>query len=110
MKREYFVYILASKIYGTLYIGVTNDLLKRVYEHKNKLIEGFTSKYIIDKLVYYDSSISIQAAIAREKQLKRWKRQWKINLIEEFNPEWKDLYENLLSGAGIPNRFLPSQE
>ena len=108
MKKEYFVSILASKPYGTLYIGVTNDLLKRIYEHKNKLVKGFTEKYNIDRLVYYDSSISIQAAIAREKQLKRWKRQWKINLIEEFNPEWQDLYQNLLTGHK-PNGSLPSQ-
>ena len=75
----------------TLYIGVTNDLRRRIYEHKNKLIDGFTKKYNVTKLVYYESCSSIDAAIRRERQLKNWHRQWKINLIESINQDWKDL-------------------
>ena len=85
--RQYYVYILASKRNGTLYIGVTNNLLKRVYEHKNNLIEGFTQKYNVHNLVYYERYDDIYGAIAREKRMKKWKRQWKINLIEEENKE-----------------------
>lgn len=82
---------------GTLYIGVTNNLIKRVYEHKNKLIDGFTKKYNVGRLVYYEETVNIISAITREKQVKKWKRQWKINLIEENNPNWNDLYDKLLS-------------
>ncbi|MDT8300381.1 MAG: GIY-YIG nuclease family protein [Sedimentisphaerales bacterium] len=89
--RQYFVYILASKKNGTLYIGVTNNLLKRVYEHKNNLIEGFTQKYSVHNLVYYEVHDNIGKAITREKQMKKWKRQWKIELIETDNPQWTDL-------------------
>jgi putative endonuclease len=103
---DYFVYILASKTYGTLYIGMTNDLTRRVYEHKHDLAQGFTRKYQVHKLVYYEGYGDVREAIKREKQLKRWKRQWKINLIEESNPEWKDLYREIAP----TNRFLPSQE
>ena len=81
-----YVYILASKKNGTLYIGVTSDLVKRVYEHKNDLIHGFTQKYHVHRLVYYEETNSPDSAITREKQIKKWKRQWKIELIEEFNP------------------------
>jgi putative endonuclease len=75
-----------------LYIGVTSDLVKRVYEHKNNLVGGFTKKYNVHKLVYYETTEDINSAITREKQLKRWKRSWKIELIEKKNPEWRDLY------------------
>ena len=92
---EYFVYILASKKNGTLYIGVTNDLLKRVHEHKNNLIPGFTSKYGVHNLVYYERYADIYSAIAREKNIKKWKRAWKVELIEKTNPEWRDLYNDL---------------
>lgn len=92
----YYVYILASKYKGTLYIGVTSNLLKRIYEHKHKLITGFTSSYDVDKLVYFEETEDIPIAINREKQLKKWKREWKINLIERNNPHWLDLYFNLL--------------
>ena len=95
--RKYFVYILASKKNGTLYIGVTNDLTKRVYQHKNNLVEGFTQKYGIHKLVYYEIFKNIQDAITREKNIKKWKRKWKIELIEELNPNWKDLYYTLIA-------------
>ena len=92
---QYFVYILASKKNGTLYIGVTNNLLKRVYEHKNNLVEGFTQKYDVHNLVYYEIFRSIQDAITREKNIKKWKRKWKMELIEESNPNWEDLYDTL---------------
>ena len=88
--REYYVYIMTNKS-GTLYTGVTNDLLRRVYEHKHKLISGFTSRYNITRLVYYEAASDIRAAIAREKQIKGWLRSKKIDLIESVNPTWKDL-------------------
>ena len=78
-----------------LYIGVTNDLVRRIYEHKNKMIDGFTKKYNLTKLVYYEATTDVRSAIEREKQLKNWHREWKMNLIIEFNPEWKDLSEML---------------
>jgi len=90
--NSYSVYILASKKHGVLYIGVTNNLLKRVYEHKNKIHKGFTEKYFVNKLVYFEETDSIFSAIEREKQLKKWNRKWKIELIESMNPEWNDLY------------------
>jgi len=90
--KQYYVYILASKKNGVLYIGMTNDLRKRVFEHKNKLVNNFTKKYIINKLVYFEHTNQPQDAITREKRLKKWKRQWKIELIESMNPDWKDLY------------------
>lgn len=90
---QYYVYILSSKRNGTLYIGVTNDLKRRVYEHKNGLIDGFTKKYSIKNLVYYEQTNDIHEAILREKRLKKWNRSWKIKLIEEMNPDWKDLSE-----------------
>ena len=93
--NDYYVYILASKRNGTLYIGVTNDLIKRVYEHKNGMIEGFTKKYSVHMLVYYEQTNDSYSAIEREKRLKRWKRQWKIDLIQKSNPEWRDLYYDL---------------
>ncbi len=93
--KIYFVYILASKKRGVLYIGVTNNLKRRVYEHKNGIIEGFTKRYFVKNLVWYDSTDSIESAITREKQMKFWKREWKINIIEKNNPEWNDLSDNL---------------
>lgn len=92
MQKTYYVYILASKKRGTLYIGVTNDLRKRVYEHKNRLVNGFTKRYNIHMLVYYKQTINIESTLQREKQLKKWYRAWKIELIEKQNPEWDDLY------------------
>ncbi|NTV40694.1 MAG: GIY-YIG nuclease family protein [Candidatus Moranbacteria bacterium] len=90
-ERTYFVYILASHRNGTLYIGVTSNLVKRIWEHKNKLVEGFTKKYDIEKLVYCETTNNINAALLREKQLKKWNRQWKLELIEKENPNWIDL-------------------
>ncbi|UCD55040.1 MAG: GIY-YIG nuclease family protein [Candidatus Omnitrophota bacterium] len=94
--NQYYVYILASKRNGTLYIGMTNDLIKRVYEHKNNLVEGFTKKYHVHKLVYYEQTNDVYSAITREKQMKKWNRAWKIELIEKNNPNWEDLYDSLL--------------
>ncbi|MCB9435242.1 MAG: GIY-YIG nuclease family protein [Ardenticatenaceae bacterium] len=90
MKR-YFVYIMASKKNGTLYIGMTNDLVRRVWQHKNDINEGFTQKYGVHQLVYSETFADVQLAISREKQLKKWRRQWKIELIEQDNPNWDDL-------------------
>jgi putative endonuclease len=95
MAKEFWVYMLASKPNGVLYIGVTSNLAQRVWQHKNGLVEGFTLKYNVDKLVYCEPFADGESAITREKQLKRWKRSWKIRLIEEANPEWKDLYEEI---------------
>jgi len=99
MNKEYAVYILASRIGGTLYIGVTNDLIRRVTEHRNKLVPGFTKKYNVSRLVYFERFHYIGEAIGREKQLKKWRREWKIQLIEQSNPIWVDLYPGLTGGA-----------
>jgi len=96
----YFLYMLASKKNGTLYIGVTHDLLKRVYQHKNSLAGGFTQKYNVHSLVYYEVHRNILDAIAREKRMKKWKRQWKIELIGESNPNWEPLYCTLDARIG----------
>ena len=98
MEKSYYVYILASKRNGTLYIGITSNLIKRVWEHKEKIADGFTKKYDVDKLVYVEHYQDPENAIKREKRLKKYKRQWKINLIEKDNPQWKDLYDMFLSG------------
>jgi len=89
--RQYCVYIITNRGNTVLYIGVTNNLKRRVYEHRHKLIEGFTKKYNVVKLVYYEAFKTIDDAIKREKQIKNWKREWKIELIEKVNPKWKDL-------------------
>ena len=94
--NKYYVYILFSKKNGTLYVGVTSDLVKRVWEHKNKVVEGFTKKYSVDKLGYYEIFDDINEAIAREKQLKAGSRQKKTDLIETNNPEWIDLYNEII--------------
>lgn len=94
--KSFYIYILASKKNGTLYIGMTNDIVRRVYEHKHNMVEGFTSKYHVHDLVYFEVTNVVNSAIAREKQLKNWHRQWKISLIEKENPEWVDLYQNLI--------------
>ena len=88
---DYYVYILTNKSHSVLYIGVTNDLLKRVYEHKEKVTKGFTSKYNVNKLVYFDTTSDVYEALVYEKKLKRWRRQWKNELIEKTNPNWEDL-------------------
>ncbi|HJD66965.1 MAG TPA: GIY-YIG nuclease family protein [Rickettsia endosymbiont of Bembidion lapponicum] len=94
--KEYYVYILSNKYDGTLYIGVTSDIVKRVWQHKQKIIKGFTTKYNLDKLVYFEQFNDINYAINREKRLKEYKRKWKLDLIEANNPNWHDLYEDII--------------
>ncbi|MEK7655552.1 MAG: GIY-YIG nuclease family protein [Patescibacteria group bacterium] len=94
---NYYVYILASEKNGTLYIGVTSDLIKRVYEHRTNAMDGFTKKYGVHMLVHFEETSDIQSAITREKQLKKWNREWKMNLIEKHNSKWEDLYDELFS-------------
>jgi putative endonuclease len=96
-ERNYWVYILASNVGGTLYIGVTNNLVRRVYEHRTQAAEGFTCKYEISRLVYYEQFSDIENAIQREKRLKRWNRRWKIDLIEKTNANWIDLFPGIAS-------------
>jgi putative endonuclease len=97
--HHYFVYMLASKFYGTLYIGVTNDLTRRVGEHRDGIASAFTRKYSVHQLVWFEHWHSVEGAIQRETSMKRWPRAWKINLIERDNPHWDDLYPSLISGA-----------
>ena len=99
MDKDFYVYILASRIGGTLYIGVTNDLIRRVAEHRLKLVDGFTKKYGCKLLVWYAASDDLQGARLRELQMKKWKRIWKLREIEEMNPDWSDLYPTLLEGS-----------
>jgi putative endonuclease len=91
----YYAYLLASKKHGTLYLGVTNDIVRRVYEHRTDAVDGFTSQYGVHKLVWFEIYDNALTAIAREKDLKKWRRDWKIRLIEEQNPEWGDLYPGI---------------
>lgn len=95
MEKIFWVYMMASSFNGTLYIGVTSDLKKRVWEHKQGVVEGFTEKYDVHDLVWFERHDTADAAIKREKQMKEWQREWKINRIREMNPEWKDLYEEI---------------
>jgi putative endonuclease len=95
MSKQPAIYILASKRNGTLYTGVTSNLIKRIWQHKNDLIEGFTKQHQVHSLVYYELHDRMEAAIQREKQLKKWNRAWKIQLIEEKNPQWKDLWKEI---------------
>ena len=94
--KQYCVYILASSKNGVLYVGVTSDLIARIYQHRANLVAGFTAKYFVHKLVYYELHADIYEAIKREKQIKKWERSWKIRLLEESNPEWKDLYDDIV--------------
>ena len=96
MSKQAAVYILASKRNGTLYVGVTSDLGKRVWEHKNDLVEGFTKRYGVHQLVYYELHEEIVSAIRREKQIKKWNRSWKLELIKKQNPEWRDLWDGVV--------------
>lgn len=93
----YYVYIVASGKNGTLYIGITNDIKRRIWQHKHDLVRGFTREYGVHNLVYYEQLEDIEQAILREKKLKKWKRFWKIKLINSLNPEWKDLYSSIIS-------------
>ncbi len=96
MNKQPAGYILASKRNGTLYIGVTSDLVKRVWEHRNNIVEGFTKRYGVHQLVWFEMHEGMESAIEREKQLKEWKRKWKLELIESTNPNWKDLYSTIV--------------
>ena len=95
--HHYYVYLLASQRNGTLYTGVTNDLMRRVWEHKNGYVKGFTYDYNVRRLVWFELHQDIHEAIAREKRIKRWRRKWKLDLIEEKNPAWRDLYEDMIA-------------
>ncbi|ACV27197.1 GIY-YIG nuclease family protein [Kangiella koreensis] len=95
--KQYYVYIMASRKGGVIYIGVTGNLIKRVHQHREGLVDGFSKQYKTKRLVYFESSIDIKLCIEREKQLKGWKRQWKIGLIETVNPEWEDLWIDIAS-------------
>jgi putative endonuclease len=98
--RQFYVYVLANRIGGTLYIGVTNDLIRRVGEHKLKIAESFTKRHDVTRLVYFETFDQIEHAIHREKRLKKWPRAWKISLIEKDNPDWIDLYPEIARGGG----------
>ena len=94
---SFWVYILASQPGGTLYVGVTNDLVQRTYEHRNSIVQGFTKRYGVKQLVYYEQHDTAQAAIQREKNVKHWPREWKIDLIVSLNPDWRDLYDDIVT-------------
>jgi len=95
VNKQFYVYILASKRNGTLYTGITSDLVQRVWQHKNNIIEGFSQKYNVKILVFYEVHDNSESAIVREKQIKKWRRAWKLQLIEKMNPQWRDLYEEI---------------
>ena len=96
MAKQFYIYILASNPNGTLYTGVTSNLIQRVWQHKHDVIQGFTRKYNVKTLVYYEVHENAESALKREKRIKRWRRAWKLGLIENSNPEWRDLYEDIL--------------
>lgn len=95
MEKQFYLYIMASRRNGTIYIGVTSELIKRIWEHKEGIVKGFTKKYNVQMLVYYEIHKDAEAAIIREKQIKKWNREWKLRLIEEKNPRWQDLYDDI---------------
>ena len=97
MSAQFYVYLLASRRQGTLYVGVTRDLVRRVYEHKHKATQGFTKRYSVDRLVWFEFYDDPLTAIEREKEIKKWRRAWKIELIEETNPDWRDLYPEIVA-------------
>ena len=101
-EKTFYVYMMASRRNGTLYVGVTADLMGRVWQHKNNVVKGFTSKYRVHNLVWFETHNNAEAAITREKQIKEWKRAWKIRRIEELNPEWCDLYDGLTGSRPAP--------
>jgi putative endonuclease len=96
MERHYYVYILASRMYGTLYVGITNNLIRRMWEHKNDVVAGFSKDYRVHRLVWFEVHETPIGAITREKQIKKWNRDWKVNLIQAKNPQWNDLYESIV--------------
>ena len=99
MSKPGYVYIMTNRRYGTLYVGVTSDLTKRVYEHRTGAVPGFTKRYSLKKLVYYEAHDDIEAAIAREKVVKKWRRSWKLNRVNEMNAEWRDLFDDIVLQA-----------
>ncbi|MCP4470199.1 MAG: GIY-YIG nuclease family protein [Gammaproteobacteria bacterium] len=102
MNKTYYVYILASKRNGTLYTGVTSNLINRVYQHKSDLVEPFTKKYQVHRLIYFEQHLDIHEALRREKQIKTWQRKWKLNFIEKSNPDWNDLYPEITGFRSAP--------
>jgi len=110
MDRQYFVYIMASKRNGTLYVGMTNDLLRRVWEHREGLVEGFTKEHGVKHLVHFETFEYVHAAIDRETRLKKWKRQWKIDLIQRDNVEWEDLYEKMTAPHPLPDWLVEANK
>ena len=102
MNKQFYVYILASKRNGTLYTGVTSNLIQRVWQHKHNMVKGFTKKYNVKILVYFEVHPNAESAIIREKQIKKWRRAWKLQLIEKKNPDWKDLYDTFTNESGFP--------
>ncbi len=100
--KNFYVYILCNKRNGTLYTGVTSELIKRTYEHKNKLVDGFTKKHDIHRLVWYEIHKTVESAITREKRIKKWERKWRLEIIENDNPEWHDLYDHICENSGFP--------
>ncbi len=97
MRKQFYVYIMASQRNGTLYTGVTSNQIQRIWQHKQEMTEGFTAKYHVKKLVYFEVHDTAASAITREKQIKKWRRAWKLELIEESNPDWDDLYDSVIS-------------
>ena len=97
MDRSFYVYILTNQRYGTLYVGVTNDLVRRVWEHKSDLVDGFSKRHRLHRLVWYEAHDDVYQAITREKLIKKWHRDWKVNLIQAMNPDWVDLYANVVA-------------
>ncbi len=95
MEKHFYVYIMTNKKHGTMYIGVTSNIIKRIWEHKNHVVKGFTEKYNLDKLVYYEVHDNAESAIRKEKRLKEWQRLWQVDLVDKFNPEWHDLYDSI---------------
>ena len=110
MDHTYYVYILASRRNGTLYVGVTNDLIRRVWEHREGLVEGFTKKYCVKQLVYFEVFDDINVAINRETRLKKWRRRWKIDLIQKENVLWDDLYKKLTAPAPLPDWLVQANQ
>jgi putative endonuclease len=97
MDRQFCVYILTNQPYGTLYVGITNDLVRRAWEHRNNVVKGFSQEHGLHRLVWYEVHATAYEAITREKRIKKWHRDWKVNLIQEMNPEWDDLYDVVIA-------------
>ncbi|WP_082576268.1 MULTISPECIES: GIY-YIG nuclease family protein [unclassified Lysobacter] len=109
MSKSPAVYVLASSRKGTLYVGVTSDLVSRIWQHREHITDGFSKRYDVTRLVWYELTESMESAIQREKQIKKWNREWKIRLIEERNPTWRDLWPEIAGNAEVPG-FPPSRE